>query len=161
MIISVIHCHSRWRPFSTLTRGPVLSFCVCQLSGMSQALHSLTHTQTQHPCYYSRIKQAHNLAKSSASNIPASSVWLDTVTESKSPHDEHHPKKFQIRSVTKLSAWLTRVINSRACTAGQSCLFMKWTAKGPSWLWYCETEKEREHNITILDQKYNPVISLS
>lgn len=53
------------------------------------------------------------------------------------------------------------MINSCACTSGQSCLFMKWTAKGPSWLWYCETEREREHNITILGQKHNPVILLS
>ncbi len=67
-----------------------------------------------------------------------------TLTKSKSPCDEHLPKTFQIRSVTKLLLWLTRMINSRACTSGQSCLFMKWTVKRPSWLWYCETERERE-----------------
>lgn len=61
--------------------------------------------------------------------------------------------------MAKLSAWLTRMINRCACTSGQSCLFMKWTAKGPSWLWYCEIERER--NITILDREHNPVISLS
>lgn len=36
---------------------------------------------------------------------------------------------------------------------------MKWTDKGPSWLLYCEIE--RELNIPILQHKSKPVISLS
>lgn len=67
---------------------------------------------------------------------------------------------FRIRSMMKPSVRLTCMINSRACTSGQSHLFIKWTDKGPSWLWYCETQRKREHNIEIPDQKHKPVISL-
>lgn len=112
-------------------------FVSCQ---MWLTLCTSSHTQTQQ----FRNKQARTSAKCLLPNIPASSVWFETVTESKSPCDEHHPKKFQIRSVTKLLLWLTLMINGRACTSGQSCLFMKWTVKRPSWLWYCETKRERE-----------------
>lgn len=156
--ISIFHCHSRACPVSAF---PIFLSAV-RYDSHSALLYIHKHnTQVITPESNRHTQFSWVLAL----NIPSSSVWFDTVTESKSPHesphDEHHPKKFQIRSMTKLSAWLTRMINSHACTSGQSCLFMKWTATGPSWLWYCETEEKREHNITMLDQEHNPVISRS
>lgn len=127
---SALSSDSRSRP------DPGLSFCVCQLSDVTHALHSLTHTDTTPVLLLQNQNQTSTqFSRVSASNIPASDVWFDTVTESTFSHDEHHPEKFQINEETFA---LTHWDDKWRCVL----LFMEWTAKGPSWLSYCETEGE-------------------